>query len=392
MLPLDGEPASLMQATKHGTGLMSLEFPPFNQPQQGWNDPRQAPARGACCKPSGKSLQQGVCQCANHMKYELGLAAMAMADRGLLQGRRKGQVPEELIGQAIKEVTMHEVGHTLGLRHNFKASTMLKNEQLHDTDHHPQARVWSARSWITPRSTWPPRASSRAITSPPPSGLTTTGRLNTPISRSPAAPTARCEELKKIANRGAGAGLDYATDEDMYGAADPLINVWDLGNDPMKFAAGPHGCWPRSCSRAWPTASWTRATATSVSAWRSACCWASTATRRIWRRTTSAASRCTATMRGDPNGRDPFVPVKAAKQREALKFLQDHILTDKPFQFSPQLLRRLAADRWRHWGNEGAVYGRRRIPGPPARAADSAAGADARLRPGDCWPASRTTP
>ena len=27
---------------------------------------------------------------------------------------------------------MHEVGHTLGLRHNFKGSTMLKNEQLHD--------------------------------------------------------------------------------------------------------------------------------------------------------------------------------------------------------------------------------------------------------------------
>ena len=33
---------------------------------------------------------------------------------------------------------MHEVGHTLGLRHNFKASTMLKNEQLHDTAHHPE--------------------------------------------------------------------------------------------------------------------------------------------------------------------------------------------------------------------------------------------------------------
>ena len=29
---------------------------------------------------------------------------------------------EELILQAIKETTMHEVGHTLGLRHNFKAS------------------------------------------------------------------------------------------------------------------------------------------------------------------------------------------------------------------------------------------------------------------------------
>ena len=38
------------------------------------------------------------------------------------------KVPDELIGQAIKEVVMHEVGHTLGLRHNFKASTMLKND------------------------------------------------------------------------------------------------------------------------------------------------------------------------------------------------------------------------------------------------------------------------
>ena len=30
--------------------------------------------------------------------------------------------------------------------------------------------------------------------------------------------------------------------------------------------------------------------------------------------------------RGDPNGRDPLVPVKGDKQREALKFLQEHIL------------------------------------------------------------------
>ena len=29
--------------------------------------------------------------------------------------------------QGMKEVTMHEVGHTLGLRHNFKASTYLRS-------------------------------------------------------------------------------------------------------------------------------------------------------------------------------------------------------------------------------------------------------------------------
>ena len=95
---------------------------------------------------------------------------------------------------------------------------------------------------------------------------------------------------------------------------------------------------------------------------------------------------------GDPNGRDPFVPVKAAKQREALKLLQDRILTDKPFQFSPQLLRRLAADRWSHWGNEGAVYARRRLSHPPAHPADSAAGARTTCSTRPPWPASRTTP
>jgi hypothetical protein len=59
---------------------------------------------------------------------------------------------------------------------------------------------------------------------------------------------------------------------------------------------------------------------------------------------------------GDPSGRDPFVPVKANRQRKALEFLQEHILSDRYFHFPPQLLRRLAADRWSHWGNEGAFY------------------------------------
>src|SRR5262249_52440744 len=54
--------------------------------------------------------------------------------------------------------------------------------------------------------------------------------------------------------------------------------------------------------------------------------------------------------KGDDKGRDPLVPVKAAKQREALKFLQEHILSDQAFQFSPQLLRRLGYERWSHWG------------------------------------------
>src|SRR5262249_40913590 len=54
--------------------------------------------------------------------------------------------------------------------------------------------------------------------------------------------------------------------------------------------------------------------------------------------------------KGDLKARDPLVPVSWSKQRQALKFLQDHIFSDKPFQFPPELLRRLAVERWYHWG------------------------------------------
>src|SRR5262249_24461992 len=54
--------------------------------------------------------------------------------------------------------------------------------------------------------------------------------------------------------------------------------------------------------------------------------------------------------RADPKGRAPLVPVRSAKQREALKFLQEHLFSDKPFDFPPELLRHLAVERWYHWG------------------------------------------
>ena len=56
--------------------------------------------------------------------------------------------------------------------------------------------------------------------------------------------------------------------------------------------------------------------------------------------------------KADKDAHDPIVPVPGAKQRECLKFLTDAILSDKSFQFSPALLRRLGTERWTHWGND----------------------------------------
>src|SRR5262249_34165050 len=96
-----------------------------------WNDRSPDPADVDRMRLRLQQVRTGLCQCGTHMRYELDLASLAMADRAIVKATEK--VPDELLQQAVKETVMHEVGHTLGLRHNFKASTMLKNEQLHDT-------------------------------------------------------------------------------------------------------------------------------------------------------------------------------------------------------------------------------------------------------------------
>ncbi len=58
--------------------------------------------------------------------------------------------------------------------------------------------------------------------------------------------------------------------------------------------------------------------------------------------------------KADKDARDPIVPVPGSKQRDCLKFLSDTILSDKSFQFSPALLRRLGTEHWMHWGSDSS--------------------------------------
>ena len=97
---------------------------------------------------------------------------------------------------------------------------------------HPGPRAWSAASWITARSTSPPRARSRATTTRPRSAPMITGRSNMPTSRSTGD---EASELKKIAARAPEHDLVYATDEDSFLNDDPYVNRWDLGSDPCQF-------------------------------------------------------------------------------------------------------------------------------------------------------------
>ena len=63
---------------------------------------------------------------------QLAMGAMAMS---LLQGVNPNSPKiKDYVHQYLSFLTAHEIGHTLGLRHNFHGSTLLSPEQLNDTN------------------------------------------------------------------------------------------------------------------------------------------------------------------------------------------------------------------------------------------------------------------
>ena len=164
-----GEVLSPMMAVRHGYGL---PYTPTNYSLQTKFNEQGEPLRPPMLVPSShgplhtllsKRLSGGefnACQCAVAKRHEYRLAAMVLAaaanaddqedksENGEEDGddtddekkdddekkQQEIELPEELLAQAIKEVVMHEVGHSLGLRHNFRASTMLSLDEINDTE------------------------------------------------------------------------------------------------------------------------------------------------------------------------------------------------------------------------------------------------------------------
>ena len=65
-----------------------------------------------------------------HASREVGFAMSLLEARGELDPN--SPEADQLVFDFLKDVTMHEVGHTLGLRHNFHASTAVSQQQASD--------------------------------------------------------------------------------------------------------------------------------------------------------------------------------------------------------------------------------------------------------------------
>jgi len=281
------------------------------------------------------------CNYAVGMAHQLNMARLAFSEKelaGYSEGELIDGLPEKFMAQIIQEVVTHEVGHTLGLRHNFIASTWKSLEQLNADVGEPQvASVMDYNpiniapegeeqgDWMTPGigpyDYWAVEY-----------GYTTDDK-----------------QLPEILKRVAEDGLKYATDDDTIGP-DPLVRRFDLGDDPIAYADHEMVQVLKLRSELLDRA------VKDGQAWYPA---RSFFIQLLYQQSSAVdvvgrfigGTYIYRDHKGDPNARPPLVPVEPEKQRQALQWVIDHAFYDEAFDLDPEVLQYLATDKFNHWGN-----------------------------------------
>ncbi len=274
----------------------------------------------------------------------LGSALLAPADRPVDKSRLK-----EFVEQGLKMIAMHEVGHTLGLRHNFKASAFLTLDEINDPAKTAEVGIAASVMDYIPAN-FSPRGAKQGDYFSTTVGPYDRWAIQYGYKDLPGDTEAELPALDKIASRCAEPALHYATDEDTRpGDPDPLSNRFDLGKDPLQFARRrmvligqllpdlaerlvPEGEGYQQARRAFNML---------LADQGSAMYFAARFVGGLYMHRDH---------KGDPDARLPFVVVDAKRQREALGVLEEYVLAENAYQFPPELYNKLAPAFWNHWG------------------------------------------
>ncbi|MEK8044952.1 zinc-dependent metalloprotease [Ideonella margarita] len=282
------------------------------------------------------------CDYAAEASREMHFAMDVLEARGELDP--ESPEAEAFVNAVIKDTIMHEVGHTLGLKHNFKASTTITREQLRDQAFTVANGI--SGSVMDYNAYNLPLRGEKAGGTPNNTTLGAYDYWAIEYAYKPLAPQDEAAELKKIAGRSTEPALAYADDADAEGgptgSIDPLANRFDLGDDPLAWQQKrlqlSRELWQRVQARGTKLGDDPlRARRVLASGFRQL---------RNLPEMVAKYVGGMVTVRDLPGttGRAAYQPVSSARQREALAFLTSGLFASDSFDFRPEFLTSLSPD------------------------------------------------
>ena len=256
-------------------------------------------------------------------------------------------LPDELLRQYTMWVVMHEVGHTLGLRHNFRSSASTPMDQLHNAEFTRENGIYSSVMDYPTVNLAPPGETNGDYYS---YGAGSYDRWAISYAY-----TQNQDDAEDIARGVSDLGHLYGNEVDASGALDPTISPYDLGADPLAWGAE-RSALIRDLLPKIPEY---------VLQDNSPFVDVTNAYNRLINEYSRAVAPAVKYIGGQymnrdhvGDGRDPFVNVPKAKQMEALELLIDRIFAEGALALDPAVLQSFGADGWEHWGTNRRTRGR----------------------------------
>ena len=170
----------------------------------------------------GKYSNHEMCQSSTFKQEDMMLANIAVMDE------------EKIIEQSIKSLALHEVGHTLGLNHNFKASFLHNNEDIHNTEITSKVGITSSVMEYAPINLAPLGKKQGDYYDVIP------GPYDIWAIRYGYTPNLNEQELNEIIKESSNPELMFANDSESMGypgyGVDPRAMTNDLSNDPVEYS------------------------------------------------------------------------------------------------------------------------------------------------------------
>lgn len=306
------------------------------QLSQGWRDGQHA----------------SYCSYAHEAATEMNFALDVLEARGDIAP--DSPQAEAFVLAVITDTIMHEVGHTLGLKHNFKASTTITQAQLQD-------KTFTETRGIS-GSVMDYNGYNLAL-----KGERQGSYTNTTIGAydywaieyayKPLDAATEAADLTQIAARSTEPALAYADDADAGGfgandGMDPLANRFDLGDDPLAYFKKrlklSQELWTRLQDRQpQPGDDPLRQRRVLMAGFNQL------------QRAAELVGKYVGGMHAlrdlpGSTARASFKPVDPGKQREALQFLSSGLFSAESFRFRPEFLSNLTLD-YNEWERGGPV-------------------------------------